>query len=85
MSRMPRIVSWVAIIVGAVAIVVGVLTYLEVRSQLSAQHITVSADAAHLGGKAVKGPLTAYEQAQAINQHALKAGNGKTYAELPQG
>jgi len=85
MSRMPRIVSWVAIVVGAVAIVVGVLTYLEVRSQLSAQHITVSADAPHLGGKAVKGPLTAYEQAQAINQHALKAGNGKTYAELPQG
>ena len=85
MSRMPRIVSWVSIAVGAIAIVVGVATYLEVRSQLSAQHIVVSKDAPHLGGKDVKGPLTAYEQAQAINEHALKAGNGKTYAELPQG
>ena len=82
---MPRIVSILAIVVGAIAVVVGALTYLEVRSQLSAQKITVSKDAPHLGGKEVKGPLTAYEQAQAINKHALEAGNGKTYAELPQG
>jgi hypothetical protein len=32
----------------------------------------------------VKGPLTAYAQADVINKHALDIGGGKTYAELPQ-
>jgi hypothetical protein len=39
---------------------------------------------AHFGGKDVKGPLTAYEQAQTIKQHALELGDGKTDAQLPQ-
>ena len=33
-------------------------------------------------GKEVAGPLTAYAQADAINMHAMKASEGKTYAEL---
>ena len=30
------------------------------------------------------GPFTAYVQADIINNHALEASGGKTYAELPQ-
>jgi hypothetical protein len=81
---MPRIVGTVCVVVGIIAIVVGVGTYLEVRQQLSDQHITVSKDAPFLSGWDVKGPLTAYAQARALNKHALEAGGGKTYAELPQ-
>jgi hypothetical protein len=81
---MPRIVAIVSIVAGAFLIVAGAVTYFEVRSQLSDEHITVSDDAPHLGGKDVKGPFTAYEQAEAIKKHALEAGGGKTYAQLPQ-
>jgi hypothetical protein len=81
---MPRIVGTIAIVVGALAIVAGIVTWGVVRYQLSAQKITVSSDAPFLAGKDVKGPFTAFAQAAAINEHALKAGDGKTYAELPQ-
>jgi hypothetical protein len=84
MSRLPRIVAIVFIVAGAFLIVAGGLTYFEVRSQLSDEHITVSTDASHFGGKDVKGPFTAYAQADAIKKHALEAGGGKTYAQLPQ-
>jgi hypothetical protein len=82
MSRLPRIIGIVCIVVGALAVVVGAAVYLEVRSQLSAQNITVSSDADMFGGKQVTGPFTAYAQAQALNNHALEAGNGQTYAQL---
>jgi hypothetical protein len=82
MSRLPRIFGTVCIVVGAIAIVVGGAVYLLVRSELSAQNITVSSDANYLAGKPVTGPLTAYSQAVTLNNHALEAGNGKTYAEL---
>jgi hypothetical protein len=85
MSRLPKIMGVAAIVVGALAIVIGGAVYWEVHSQLAAQHITVSEDAPFLGGRSVGGPFTAYAQAQALNDHALKAGNGQTYAELPQG
>ena len=71
-------------VVGVVAFIVGIVVYIAVDHQLEAQHITVSSDAPFLAGKEVKGPFTAYAQAQALNDHALKAGGGKTYAELPQ-
>jgi hypothetical protein len=81
-SRLPRIFGTVSIVVGAIAIVVGAAVYLLVRSELSSQNITVSSDATYLAGKPVTGPLTAYSQAVTLNNHALEAGNGKTYAEL---
>ena len=84
MSRMPRVFAMVCIVVGGLAIAGGIVTWSIVRYQLSEQHITVSSDAPFLAGKDVKGPFTAFAQAAAINKHALKAGNGKTYAELPQ-
>jgi len=53
-----------------------------VRDQLAAEKIVVSEAAPFLGGWAVDGPLTAYAEAAAINDHALEASGGLTYAEL---
>ena len=84
MSRMPRIMGTASIVIGVLAMVIGVAVYLLVRSELSDQKITVSSDAQYLGGQDVSGPFTAYAEAQAINKHALEAGGGKTYAEIDQ-
>jgi hypothetical protein len=83
-SRTPRIVGLVSIVVGALAIVAGIATWSVVRYQLSEQKITVSDDAPFLAGQDVTGPFTAFAEAAAINEHALDAGNGQTYAQLPQ-
>ena len=84
MTRTPRLVGTISIVVGIIAFVTGIVVWGVVRYQLSEQKITVSDDAPFLAGRDVKGPFTAFAQAAAINQHALKAGGGKTYAELPQ-
>src|SRR5262245_64362507 len=77
MTKMPRVVAIISIVAGAIMIVAGVVTYYVVHRELSDEHIVVSSDAAHFGGNDVKGPFTAYEQAQAIKKHALEIGNGK--------
>jgi hypothetical protein len=79
-----RVVGIVIAVLGVVFLVAGVATYATVSSTLADQHITVSDDADHFAGKQVKGPFTAYAQADIINQHALEIGGGKTYAQLPQ-
>lgn len=84
MERLPRIMSIVCIVVGAIAIVVGVSVYMVVHFTLADQKITVSDDAPFLGGDDVDGPFSAYAEAMAINKHAEEAGGGKTYAELDQ-
>ena len=84
MQRMPRIMGIASIIIGIVAIVVGVAVYVIVHNELADQKITVSEDAPFLGGDEVDGPFSAYAQAEAINDHAMEAGGGKTYAELAQ-
>jgi hypothetical protein len=71
-------------LVGVVMIVAGVITWIVVTDQLSAENITVSEDADMLAGDAVNGPFSAYAQAEVINEHALDATGGKTYAELDQ-
>jgi hypothetical protein len=71
-------------VLGAVFLVAGVVTYAVVSSTLADQGITVSDDADRFAGQEVKGPFTAYAQADIINEHALEIGGGKTYAELPQ-
>jgi len=81
-----KIVGILSIIAGIVMIVAGALTWGTVTSQLQAEKITVPGDSQLLGGafagKPVGGPLTAFAQADAINMHAMKASDGKTYAEL---
>ena len=77
-------VGLLVIIAGVILLVAGVGAYVAVQQTLSAEHITVSDDAAHFAGDNVEGPFTAYEQAQTIEKHAKKIAGGKTYAELPQ-
>ena len=84
MSKMPRIVAIVSIVAGAIMIVVGVAVYFVVQRELSDEKIVVSDDAENFAGDDVDGPFTAYSEAMVIKEHALEAGGGKTYAELPQ-
>ncbi len=83
-DRTVRVVGWIVAVLGVVFLVAGVVTYAVVSNTLAAEKITVSSDAAHFGGKEVKGPFTAYAQANVIAKHAKEIGGGKTYAELPQ-
>ncbi len=79
-----KVLSIVVMVAGVIMLVAGVAVWFVVRDQLANEHITVSADADHFGGNSVDSPWTAYAQAGAINKHALAAGGGKTYAQLPQ-
>lgn len=83
-TRGIRVVGIILAVLGVVFLVAGVATYATVSSTLADQKITVSDDAAHFAGKQVKGPFTAYAQADIINTHATEIAGGKTYAELPQ-
>lgn len=77
-----KAVGILGIVVGALFIVVGIVAWILVTNQLIAENITIPDDAAAFQGQQVTGPLTAYVQADIINQHALEASGGKTYAEL---
>lgn len=67
---------------GIVFVAAGAVTWFVVQDQLAAENITVSEDADMLAGEKVDGPFAAYAEAQVINEHALEATDGKTYAEL---
>ena len=75
-------ISIVVMVVGALMVIAGAVTYGQVSSTLSAENITVSEDANCLAGQSVAGPFAAYCEADIINVHALEATGGKTYAEL---
>jgi predicted phage tail protein len=77
-----KITGWIVAVVGAIMLVAGGVTWFVVQDQLAAEKITVAEDASFLAGNDVNGPLSAYAQAEIINQHALEASEGKTYAEL---
>lgn len=79
-----KVVGILGIIGGIVLIVVGIVVWIMVSSQLRAENITVPDDAMAFQGQTVAGPFTAYVQADIIQHHALEASDGKTYAELPQ-
>ncbi|MCR2763463.1 aromatic ring-opening dioxygenase LigA [Microbacterium sp. zg.B48] len=69
---------------GIVLIVVGIVIWIAVSTQLRAENITIPDDAMAFQGQTVAGPFTAYVQADIIQHHALDASGGKTYAELAQ-
>ena len=79
-----KAVGILGIIGGVLLIIVGIVAWIGVTNQLTAENITIPDDAAAFQGQQVTGPLTAYVQADIINKHALSASDGKTYAELPQ-
>ena len=78
----PKLAGLLSIIAGIVLIVTGAGTWYLVSDQLAAENITVAEDAEWFAGEPVDGPLTAYSQAQIINDHALEATEGKTYAQM---
>ena len=69
-------------LIGLLMIVAGGVTWFMVQDQLSEANITVAEDSEFLAGDKVDGPFSAYAQADIIDQHALEATGGKTYAEL---
>lgn len=77
-----KLVGVLSLIAGIIMIVAGGVTWGMVSSQLSAENITVPGDSTIAPGKPVRGPITAYAQADIINHHALAGSDGKTYAEL---
>ena len=74
--------SIVAIVVGIVMAVAGVVTWVVVSSTLSEQKIVVADDASCLAGDEVDGPFSAYCQADVIDKHTKAITGGLTYAEL---
>jgi hypothetical protein len=79
-----KVVGIIVAVLGAIFLVAGIVTYAVVSSTLADENITVADDAAHFAGKDVKGPFTAYAQAEIIAKHAEEIAGGKTYAELPR-
>jgi hypothetical protein len=79
-----KVAGVLGILGGIALIVVGLVVWMMVSSQLRAENITVPDDAAAFQGQTVAGPLTAFVQADIIQHHALAASEGKTYAELDQ-
>lgn len=76
-----RIASVSAIVLGILMVLGGVGTWALVSSTLAEQNITTPEDA-WLPDREVRGPLTAYAQAEIIQEHALESTDGRTYAEL---
>jgi len=70
------------LLAGLVLVASGAGTWAMVQTSLAGERITVSEDAMAFGGEAIDGPLTAFVEADIIEQHALAASGGKTYAEL---
>lgn len=79
-----KTVGVLGILAGILLIVVGLIAWIAVSSQLRAENITIPNDADAFQGQTVAGPFTAYVQANVIQKHALEASGGKTYAELAQ-
>lgn len=81
-SSTARIAAIFTIVAGLIMIVAGGVTWVTVQSSLADERITVSDDSPRFAGDKVDGPLTAYQEAQMIEEHYLDSTEGKTYAEL---
>jgi hypothetical protein len=79
---MRKTASIVAIVVGIVLALAGVVTWFVVTNTLSEQKIVVADDADCLAGDDVNGPFSAYCQAMVIDKHTKGITGGLTYAEL---
>src|SRR5690349_25121413 len=76
--------SIVAIVVGIVMAIAGVITWVVVSTTLADQKIVVSDDASCLAGDEVDGPFSAYCQANVIDKHTMKITGGLSDSELDQ-
>ncbi len=80
--RLLRVIGVLGIVGGILMIGGGAVAWAAVSTELRAEKIMVSDDAAFLAGSTVADPFTAYAEAEVISVHAMKASNGRTYAEL---
>lgn len=71
-----------SVVIGVLLIAGGIGTWLVVSNTLGQEEITVSDDAGCLAGDEVNGPFSAYCEASIIEEHALNATGGLTYAQL---
>jgi hypothetical protein len=78
---MRQAASIASIVLGVMLVIGGAATWILVSSTLAEQRITIPEDGC-LAGNEVRGPFSAYCQAQVIDEHALAATDGMTYAEL---
>jgi hypothetical protein len=67
---------------GAATALAGAVAWATVRAQLAAERIVVPASAPWFGGQTVRGPHTAFAQAEVIRRTAAKATGGRTYGEM---
>lgn len=75
--------AYIATVVFGIVLIAGAAgTWWLVSSTLGDQRITVAEDADCAKGAQVRGPWTAYCQAQIIEKHTLAITDGQTYAEL---
>jgi hypothetical protein len=81
-KSMRKLASIAAMAIGVLLIAGGLGTWLVVSGTLADQNITVADDASCLAGDDVDGPFSAYCEAKIIEEHALSATGGLTYAEL---
>ncbi len=81
-TKPAKIAGALSLVIGIIFILTGMLTWGMISSQLKSEKITVPGDSPMLAGKPVKGPFSAYAQANIINIHALAGADGLTYAEL---
>jgi hypothetical protein len=81
-SGVVRILGIITMVAGGIFLLAGGITWGAVSSNLKAEKITVSPDAAHFGGSLVDTPWEAFAQADIIKHHSLKATDGQTYAEV---
>jgi ABC-type sugar transport system permease subunit len=81
---MRRTAALMAIVVGVIMAIAGVVTWVVVSNTLADQRITVSDDATCAAGDDVNGPISAYCQADIIDHHTQEITGGMTYAELPR-
>lgn len=76
-----KLASIGSVVLGILLIIGGIGTWAMVSSTLAEQRITTPEDAC-LPEREVRGPFTAYCQAEVIQQHTLESTDGMTYAEL---
>ena len=81
---MRKVAAITAIAVGIVMSIAGVIAWVVISTTLEDQRITVSDDANCAAGDGVNGPISAFCQADIIDQHTQEITGGKTYAELEQ-
>ena len=81
-NKSVRVIGIIVGVLGVIFLIAGVATYAIVSQTLADENIVVADDAENFAGKDVKGPFTAYAQADIIAKHAEEIAGGKTYAEM---